>query len=183
MKTQELKEIYEASPSESATQKYKKTKKGLISTIYGQQRSSSRERGMDEPDYNNSDLQEWCMAQQKFHDLYDIWVALDYYTNNKPSIDRLDDSKPYTLCNIQMMSWGDNKRKHEQQVARGEKEHKVNPHKTVLQLNKDGSVFNEYFSVREASRQTGIQQSNISHVCNGNCGFKTAGGFKWKFKQ
>jgi group I intron endonuclease len=52
----------------------------------------------------------------------------------------------------------------------------------ILQLDKQtGEVINEYFSQGEASRQTGIQQSNINKVCKGQA--STAGGFGWKYKE
>lgn len=38
-----------------------------------------------------------------------------------------------------------------------------------------------YPSAREAARQTGIYASSISRCCNGNYGFKTAGGYHWKY--
>ena len=39
----------------------------------------------------------------------------------------------------------------------------------------------EYESALEASKATGIHQGNISACCNGRC--KTAGGFKWAYKE
>ena len=38
-----------------------------------------------------------------------------------------------------------------------------------------------YHSAREAARQTGIYASSISRCCNGNYGFKTAGGCHWEY--
>lgn len=38
-----------------------------------------------------------------------------------------------------------------------------------------------YCSAREASRKTGIHQSSISRCCNNEYGFKTAGGYHWKY--
>ena len=38
-----------------------------------------------------------------------------------------------------------------------------------------------YHSTREASRQTGIPNTNISGCCRGDYGYKTAGGFHWKY--
>lgn len=52
---------------------------------------------------------------------------------------------------------------------------------TVLQLDKDNNILNEYNSVNEAARQTGCDCSTISKVCRGK--LKTHGGFKWKYKE
>jgi len=52
---------------------------------------------------------------------------------------------------------------------------------TVLQLDKNDNIINEYKSVNEAARQTGCDCSTISKVCRGK--LKTHGGFKWKYKE
>lgn len=52
---------------------------------------------------------------------------------------------------------------------------------TVLQLDKDNNILNEYNSVNEAARQTGCDSSAISKVCRGK--LRTTGGFKWKYKE
>jgi hypothetical protein len=53
--------------------------------------------------------------------------------------------------------------------------------KSVHQFTKDGVFIKEFGSVSEASRATGIFTSHISKVCGGK--FKTAKGYKWKFKD
>ena len=40
-----------------------------------------------------------------------------------------------------------------------------------------------YSSITEAQRQTGIFARTISHVCNREKNYKTAGGFHWQFKE
>jgi hypothetical protein len=53
---------------------------------------------------------------------------------------------------------------------------------SVLQLDKaTNKIIAEYPSLREASNKTGIASSTICNVCNGKG--KTAGGFKWKYKN
>ena len=56
-----------------------------------------------------------------------------------------------------------------------------NPYETrskpVLQLNISGEIIKEFKSTSEASKATGIFESQINMVCNGK-GF-TAGGYKW----
>lgn len=51
--------------------------------------------------------------------------------------------------------------------------------KTVLQYTIDGKFVNEYKSVAEAQRKTGI--NNISSCCLGK--LKSAGGYIWKYKE
>ena len=50
----------------------------------------------------------------------------------------------------------------------------------VRQFRLDGSLVAEYPSVREAGRQTGISQGNISLASRGKR--KSAGGFVWRYK-
>lgn len=60
--------------------------------------------------------------------------------------------------------------------------------KVVLQIDpRNNKVVNEFYSMREAERQTDIRWQNISKVANekSNKGYKnkTAGGYNWKFKK
>lgn len=53
----------------------------------------------------------------------------------------------------------------------------------VVQLNKDGSFVNEYESISEACRITGITYTTIQEVCNKVGYRKSAGGFVWVYKE
>ena len=51
--------------------------------------------------------------------------------------------------------------------------------KKILQLTKSGEFIKEWPSTREAERELGIAQSNISKCCNGIR--KSAGGYIWEY--
>ena len=53
--------------------------------------------------------------------------------------------------------------------------------KSVIQMDINDNIINEYTSASEAARQTGLYAQNISGVCRGIK--KTCGGFKWKYKE
>lgn len=53
--------------------------------------------------------------------------------------------------------------------------------KTVAQYSKDGELIKVWQSAREASRQLGISQGNISLAVQGKR--KTCGGFVWKYAE
>lgn len=54
--------------------------------------------------------------------------------------------------------------------------------KTVLQISKlSDEVVAEYFSISDAERATGINNSNIVQCCKGKV--KSAVGFKWRYKD
>ena len=51
--------------------------------------------------------------------------------------------------------------------------------KKILQFTKSGEFIREWPSLKEASRQLGIAQSNICNCCNGK--LKSAGGYVWRY--
>lgn len=53
--------------------------------------------------------------------------------------------------------------------------------KSVLQIKK-GVIVAEYGSIQEAERITGLNHSHISACCRGRYGYKTVGGYQWKYK-
>jgi len=53
----------------------------------------------------------------------------------------------------------------------------------VQQLEADGNIVAEYPSIIEASRATGIQRTQIRGCVHQRKDFKTAGGYRWKFKE
>ncbi len=53
--------------------------------------------------------------------------------------------------------------------------------KPVIQLSLKGEYINEHKSATEAGRKIDVRQGDISQVCSGKR--KTAGGFKWMFKE
>ena len=157
---------------------YRRTKKGLVSAIYSHQRRSSEKRGHPMPTYTNKELKEWLYSQKKFHELYDNWKSSGFNKWLKPSVDRIDDYKPYTLDNIQIVTWRDNAYRYYEDKKRGAN-NKQN--KAVLQFSLDGGFIAEYYSISEADRRTGISFKSISNACIGR--YKTAGGYKWMFKD
>ena len=52
--------------------------------------------------------------------------------------------------------------------------------KFVVQYDKEMNYINEFPSIKEARRKTGVEDANISKCCHGKV--KSAGGFIWKFK-
>lgn len=50
----------------------------------------------------------------------------------------------------------------------------------VIQMSMDGGYITEHVNIREAERQTGAWNQNISKVCKGL--LKSTGGYKWKYK-
>ena len=55
--------------------------------------------------------------------------------------------------------------------------------KAVEQYSLQGELIQIYYSAQEASRQTGVQSSNITYCCNNHPRYKHAGGYLWKFQN
>jgi hypothetical protein len=113
-----------------------------------------------------------------------------YFKDLAPSADRIDNNLPYTLSNIQLMTWKENRDLAAQ--AKVDNEFLVN-HRAVTAYNKDGSVHKTYASMAEAMREFGGKPSQswgISSVCNGTpvkggdgrlYTPRTYKGFTWKW--
>ncbi len=155
---------------------YQRTEKGLIYKIYEKQISNSKERGHNPPNYTKEELYKWVLSQNNFKKLYSDWVDSNYFTNLAPSVDRLDDYKPYTLNNIRLVAWEDNLKKAHNDRLLGINNKNS---KKVYQYDLEDNFIKEYFSVAEAFRQTNIR--HISDACNGI--YKTTGGFKWSYEK
>ena len=59
---------------------------------------------------------------------------------------------------------------------------KIPPHmKRIYQIDSDGNIVNEFYSMKEAERQTDIKSANISKCCREIRNY--AGGYKWKYAE
>lgn len=153
-----------------------RTRHGLTACIYSSQRHRSEKKGYSPPEYDIDELHEWLLSQELFHKLYNEWMESGYSSQKRPSVDRIDDYKGYSLDNIQLMTWDENRVKSYQDKIDGKNNKGSRP---VNQYSLDGEFIERFHSLIEAQRVTGVQRSNINHCCLGTR--KWAGGFIWKF--
>ena len=151
---------------------YRRTELGLITSIYSTQKHKSKKRGHTPPSYSKIQLIEF-MYENNYIKLYTEWVNSEYSHNLVPSVDRIDRRLPYTLDNIQLVTWEFNNQK-------GREENKVVYSKQVNQYNQNGELLNTFFSISEASKITGLDQNTISENAKG-IRKNPINPFIWKF--
>lgn len=154
---------------------YSRTKLGLVTKIYSTQRSSSKRRGHCAPLYTLKELVEWVFKQPNFDCLFKLWVECDYESDSKPSIDRKNDYIGYSLDNIQLITWKENKDKYRSDVKSGVNRKHMKP---VIQFSLGGVFVKSHYSISSASRLTNISLNSISACINNKR--KSAGSFKWE---
>ncbi len=157
---------------------YRKTKAGLTSAIYGQQRSKSKKRNHLLPSYDLIQFRNWIYSQSNFETLYNNWMGNGYKRNLRPSVDRIKDDLPYSINNIQLMTWKDNNDKGHNDMKSGKL---LNGHKAIKGIHIETGKIIKFVSIRQASRKLNINHSNIIKCCNNYGYFKSIGGYKWEY--
>jgi len=155
---------------------YRRSKDGLITKIYNHQRDNCKARKYNPPTYTKQELKDWLFSQELFHELFKKWEQKNFESRYTPSIDRKDDYKSYTIENIKITTWNNNRKKHHNDRKNGIN-NKVS--KAVMQYSMDNMKIKEYHSAREAERQTEIDNGRIGECCKGSR--KSIGGYKWKY--
>ncbi len=133
----------------------RRTKTGLVTQIYKDQRHNSKRRGHSMPEYTRLDLQAWLFEQELFHMLHKDWVESGYDRMLVPSVDRIDDEVHYRFDNIQLMTWQENwdKGNISNAIRLG----------TAVEVLRDGKVVGIFVSLNEAGRVLGdVSNASLS---------------------
>lgn len=153
-----------------------KTKKGLVTSMYTHQRTSSKHRDHNPPNYSLSQLKDWVFSQPNFEVLYKEWVESGYDKWNKPSCDRIDDYKPYSFSNIRLVTWRENLDNCTEAVIARKNKKSLKP---VNQFNLNGEFVKRFDSIIEAALEVGANSGKIVNVCKKDR-LKTA-GYLWRY--
>ncbi|WP_201353857.1 hypothetical protein [Hydrogenimonas urashimensis] len=155
--------------------KYDNTEKGVIRIIYKTQKSNSKQRKMPLPQYSKKEFTEW-LYRNGFRELYDNWVKHGYKKDLKPSVDRIDDFKPYSFDNIRLVTWKENREHQINDIVNG-KGTSGKICKPVLCLNGDRKLIKKYVSFRSAVRDIGYSmRRSLKTGCPDR-----VNGYYWKF--
>lgn len=132
---------------------YDNTEKGVIRVIYKAQVCSSKKRGHSPPEYTKNELALWLYGSG-FKSLYDDWVESGYAKDKKPSVDRIDEFKGYSIGNIKLTTWYENRKRQysDKKKGIGSSSHQC---KRVGKINEKGDLICEYVSYSSASRDSG----------------------------
>lgn len=163
--------------SNRSPESYDRTEKGVVRVIYKTQVRNSKARKMELPNYTKQELKEW-LYENNFKSLYDKWVSSDFDKSKKPSVDRLDDFKPYSFDNIRLVTWDEN-RAHQNQDILNATGTSGRCCKAVIQHDRYGNVLAEYHSYSFAKRTVGYSFEKC--LKNGTPSKKD--GTYWRYKQ
>lgn len=155
--------------------------------IYATQCVSSQKRKHPAPSYTLLDLMIWADKQPNLCKIWYEYQKSNYDKNLAPSIDRLDSSLPYSLANIELVTWAVNNSRGWSDTKSG---NKITRHKAVRALNLDDTLYRDYISIHAASRDTGAAVTNIQRIADKTVitkpdgrttVLKTSKGFKWEW--
>ena len=154
---------------------YCKTEKGVIRVIYKTQVFNSKRRGHELPEYTKEQLSIW-LYNNGFKELYDIWKNSNFNKKLKPSCDRQDDYKNYSLDNIKLTTWDNNNKNQITDRYMG-RSTSGKICKKLLQLDSNKNLIAEYVSFSSARRS--MKYSMERAIRSGR---KDRNGFCWIYK-
>jgi len=148
-----------------ANERYRRSPKGVLTHSFGHQ---SNRRGVE---YTLEQLHGMFLDDDKFLRLHSEWVSSGYVRGKRPVIDRLDRRKGYTLNNIQVLTWDENRYKQRMEIRHLKR-------KPVAQYSGDNLIAT-YKSVNHAAQAMGVAQSAISRALKKP--HYTCSCFTWRF--
>ena len=172
-------------------QRQKRTVKGWLTKVYSCMKKSSKKRTMPMPSFTKEDLSKWLddNYKEQFDVLFHNWIKNECLKDLTPSINRLNDYKPYTLDNLELVIWKTNNQNGRTSSKVVNEVHnklgdiaKIMFSRKVVQKDMLGNVLRIYPSLREAERQNeGFCASTISKVCRGIK--HTHKGYGWEYNE
>jgi hypothetical protein len=148
------------------TRNYRKTKKWLLTNIFHKMKYR---RWVE---FTLSQLHNRFLDDKKFNRIYNEWVKSWFEKQFIPSIDRINCKIGYTLNNIHIITWAENRFKQTME--------RRNRKWVVLQMMW-GKVIKKYISQRQAVIETWLSQSNMSAVLNWKK--KTCWWYLWVYES
>jgi len=96
--------------------------KSIVFKLYRSQKGCSITRGMPPPNYTRDELFDWILSQPHFEKLRSNYIQSGFDKYLVPSCDRLNERLPYTLDNIELVTWGENFKRSIEVIKSGERD-------------------------------------------------------------
>lgn len=157
------------------SREYRKSPIGISVRLYHHQCQSCKSRGHPMPSYTREELYEWLLNHSAFQTLYDAWVASDFSKNKAISIDRLDDNKSYSFCNIRLTDWETNNSKGRTCHRDGKIRREIN------QYTREGVYTQTFPNAVTASIEVNCTIGEITRCCKGRR--PTCRNYIWRYKD
>lgn len=156
--------------------KYTRTFDGFVTVVYANQRQASKTRGHKSPKYTKEELAEYLKKNDKFKELFNEWEKNGYKKEERPSLDRLNQSFGYSFNNIVVKTWHENLNCAREQRKKG----LDGTSKPIVKYDKNSlEMLAIYSTLRSGARKNNLKMQNISKCCHNVV--KTCGGYVWKF--
>lgn len=156
---------------------YRRSHNGIAVNMHNGQCRRSIKKGYPPPTYSADELYLWMVSQYNYLKLYNHWVASDYNKWVKPSADRINDYKPYTLDNLRLTIWYNNYKKGNDDARNGINNKR---NKAVIGIHVDTGEQINFHSTSEAGRHDGFHQSAVGRACRAINGYHA--GYIWHFE-
>lgn len=141
----------------------KADKTKFILKMYRTQVASSKKRGHPDPAYTLEQFHDWVVKQPAFNGIWDTYQQSGQDKYLAPSADRVNPNLPYTLGNLELVTWGTNDKRGTASSMAGER---LSQHKPVVGHGATGSI-GPFVSLHEAARAVGGNPTNIQRVADG----------------
>ena len=157
----------------------------VASGLYNSMIKRSKRRGHNLL-FSNREFQLWAKEQEDFISNCDIWYASkqEPYSPLKPSCNRLEDDKPYSFDNMEMITWGEHlKYTSESRLSGTGKNHGHIP----VMVMKDGKDVYEAESIADAIRWIRPEANvnsvglKVTRICKGIGPNKSLYGHTFRF--
>jgi len=146
--------------------RFRKTKNGLLVNLYHKMKNR---KGVD---FTLAEFRQLYLFNRKFNELFNAWVKSGYKKALKPSIDRINFRLPYKINNMQLMTWEQNRRKGNIEVA-------IQRMRPVIMRDINGGFVHKFDSIKSAVSITGYRQGLISACLSGKR--RKTGNFEFQY--
>ena len=160
----------------------KRTYEGVARQIYREQKRSCKKRPKTLPTYSETQFVSWFKTQPNSKAIYNTWVANNYAKDFRPSADRLDNTKSYTLGNLELVTWKENCSRGYRDVRNGSIQAQ---HIPILQYTQEGILIAEHKSIKLGADSIGVTPPtlrNAIYKLRKNGKPRLSGGYVWKRK-